>query len=157
LIDDPPRSRALKKRGRGTYKTDKPPIITIVHRESTFTIFRIQKNLSKDIVNELITEIVNKEVILFTDEYKIYNKVSEHEKISEHLSINHSQKQYASGEIHVNNCENRHSLLRQFLRIFRGVSKRFLSGYILIYQYLFNYKVNAPDKMLKTILSHELS
>jgi len=117
----------------------------------------MQKNLSKYIVNELITEIVNKEVILFTDEYKIYNKVSDHEKISEHFSINHSQKQYASGEIHVNNCENRHSLLRQFLRIFRGVSKRFLSGYILIYQYLFNYKGNAPDKMLQVILSHELS
>jgi hypothetical protein len=27
----PPRKRALKRKGRGTYEKDKPPIFTIVH------------------------------------------------------------------------------------------------------------------------------
>jgi transposase-like protein len=55
-------------------------------------------------------------------------------------------------KVHVNNCENRHSLLRPFLRMFRGVSKHFLRGYLMIYQYIFNYKEDAPDKILQTIL-----
>ena len=69
-----------------------------------------------------------------------------------HLTVNHSKKEYANGKAHVNNCENRHSLLRPFLRMFRGISKRFLKGYLMLYQYIFNYKEDAPDKILQTIL-----
>lgn len=147
----------MKKRGRGTYATDKPPVITIVHRESKFTIFSVQKNLSKNIVHDLLSKTINTSSTLYTDEYTIYHNVSNHPKIHKHYSINHSQKEYANGKIHVNNCENRHSLLRQFLRIFRGISKRFLSGYIMLYQYIFNYKENSADKILQTVLNIEIS
>jgi len=36
--------------------------------------------------------------------------------------------------------------------MFRGVSKKYLRGYVMIYQYFFNYKEDAPDKILQTIL-----
>jgi NADPH-dependent 7-cyano-7-deazaguanine reductase QueF len=36
--------------------------------------------------------------------------------------------------------------------MFRGVSKKFLKGYVMIYQYFTNYKEDAPDKILQTIL-----
>jgi transcription termination factor NusB len=52
----------------------------------------------------------------------------------------------------VNTCENRHSLLKPFLRMFRGVSKKYLQGYAMIYQYLTNYKEDALDKILQTVL-----
>jgi len=54
----------------------------------------------------------------------LYNGLEEHPQVIEHHTINHSQKQYAEGENHVNNCENRHSLIRPYLNIFRGVSKK---------------------------------
>ena len=56
--------------------------------------------------------------------------------------------------IHVNNYENRHSPLRPFLRIFRGVSKQYLSGYIMLYQYIFNYEEDTADKILETLLKN---
>ena len=152
MNDRPPRKRALKKRGRGTYATDKPPVVTIVHRKSKYTSFSVEKNLSKDLISRKIDEFVDKEAILFTDEYSIYSNIIEHEKINDHLTVNHSQKEYANGNIHVNNCENRHSLLRPFLRIFRGVSKKYLAGYVMIKQYIINYKEDAADKILQIIL-----
>jgi transposase-like protein len=144
----------LKKRGRGTYSADKPPVITIVHRESKYTSFSVEKNLSKDLISKKVNEFVNKEAVLFTDEYSIYSKINKHEKIKEHFTVNHSQKEYANGKVHVNTCENRHSLLRPFLRIFRGVSKKYLAGYIMIKQYIINYKKDAADKILQTILKN---
>ena len=88
----------------------------------------------------------------FTDEYSIYSNIIEHEKINGHFTVNHSQKEYVNGNSYVNTCENRHSLLRPFLRIFRGVSKKYLAGYVMIKQYIINYKEDAADKMLQTIL-----
>lgn len=52
----------------------------------------------------------------------------------------------------MNSCENRHSLLRKFLRIFRGVSKENLQGYALLEQFRINYKVDSYDTILQTIL-----
>jgi transposase-like protein len=147
-----PRKRGLRKRGRGTYDADKPPVVTTVHRESKYTTFDVEKNLSKSLITEKVEKFVDKEAILYTDEYTIYSNITEHKKIKTHLTVNHSQKEYAIGKIHVNTCENRHSLLRPFLRMFRGVSKKYLKGYVMISQYFINYKEDAPDKILQTIL-----
>jgi len=112
----------------------------------------VAKNLSKNLINDLVDKFVDKKATLYTDEYSIYHKIVEHEKISNHYTINHSKKQYAIGKKHVNNCENRHSLIRPWLRMFRGVSKRFLFGYVKLYQYILNYKDDAADKILETLL-----
>ncbi|MDR0771631.1 MAG: transposase [Candidatus Peribacteria bacterium] len=130
----------------------KPPVLTTVHRKSKCTTFDVETNLSKDLIVEKIEKFVDREAILYTDEYSIYSRINEHDKIKNHLTVNHSQKEYARGKIHVNTCENRHSLLRPFLRMFRGISKKFLKGYVMICQYFINYKEDAPDKILQTIL-----
>jgi len=104
------------------------------------------------LISRKIDEFVDKEATLFTDEYSIYSNIIKHEKINGHFTVNHSQKEYVNGNIYVNTCENRHSLLRPFLRIFRGVSKKYLAGYVMIKEYIINYKEDAADKMLQTIL-----
>ena len=45
---------------------------------------------------------------IFTDEYRAYDQLEEHGFI--HKSVIHSQKEYANGTIHVNNCECRSNL-----------------------------------------------
>ena len=63
----------MKKRGRGTYDTDKPPVLTTVHRKSKYTAFDVEKNLSKDLISKKIDKFIDKEATLYTDEYSIYS------------------------------------------------------------------------------------
>lgn len=115
------------------------------------TILSVEKNLSKQLIRDKIQTHFEGLVKVFTDDYTIYNRLNEHPKIIEHKIINHSLKEYANGEIHVNNCENRHSLLRQYLRIFRGISKKYLNKYVKFFQFTFINGVNWIDKAIHII------
>lgn len=53
-IKNEPRTQGLKRRGRGTYKTDKPPIITIVERNTGYTIFSVAKQLSIQLIRHKV-------------------------------------------------------------------------------------------------------
>ena len=46
-----------------------------------------------------------------------------------HEYVNHTQKEYARGEVHENRAECLFSLLKPYLRVFRGLSKFNLPGY----------------------------
>ena len=142
----------MKKRGRGTYDNDKPPIITIIKRNTKLIIFSVEKNLSKEIIQNKIEKHCNKPVKLFTDDYTIYNNLKKHSMVIDHEIINHSERKYADGENHVNNTENRHSLLRPYLNMFRGVSKKNLNTYVKFFQFTFNNGINWLENALKTIL-----
>jgi transposase-like protein len=74
--------------------------------------------------------------------------------VAKHEIINHSHRKYADGENHVNNAENRHSLLRPFLNMFRGVSKKNLNAYVKFFQFTYNNGINWLEKALKTVLSN---
>jgi transposase-like protein len=54
--ENPTRKRGLKLRGRGTYAKYKPPIISIVSKNSGQVIFRVVHNISKKLIHELISE-----------------------------------------------------------------------------------------------------
>ena len=59
---------------------------------------------------------------------------------------------YAVGDTHVNNAENRHSLLRPALNIFRGVSKRYLELYVKFIQLRLKNGLKWFPKALKIVL-----
>jgi hypothetical protein len=50
------------------------------------------------------------------------------------------QKEYARGEVHENRAECLFSLLKPYLRGFRGLSKRNLPGYVSFFQFLWNVR-----------------
>ena len=143
-----PRTRGLKQRGRGTYDKDKPPIITITERGTRNTIFTVEKNLSKQLIHKKIEKHCEGPVEAFTDDYTIYINLEEHLLIKEHHVINHSDKEYAEGEKHVNNAENKYSLSRPCLNIFKGVSKKNLHSYVKFFQFTFNNGINRLKKLL---------
>lgn len=124
----------------------------MIERRTKNTILIVEKNLSKKLIHKKIQTHCQGTIKVFTDDYTIYNGLKEHPQVLEHHTINHSQKQYAEGENHVNNCENRHSLIRPYLNIFRGISKKKLNTYVKFYQFTFNNKINWFQKALETIL-----
>ena len=78
-----------------------------------------------------ISRLISSEVILNTDEYTIYEGIMDSiPEIVEHHIVNHGKREWARGDTHVNTCENRNQFLRTYLRRFRGVTKRYLQGYL---------------------------
>ena len=56
-----------------------------------------------------------------------------------HDAVNHTKKEYARGEVHENRAECLFSLLKPYLRVFRGLSKTNLPGYVSFFQFLRNF------------------
>jgi len=138
IEQDRPRRRGLRRRGRGTYEGDKPPVQAFTERRGK-TRFFVKRNLSRDDTKKTLKTVSESEIRVNTDEYSIYESVIELENVKEHGFVNHS-KEYAKDGVHVNTAENRHGFLRAWLRKFIGVSKHYLRNYISFFELLFNSK-----------------
>jgi len=64
-----------------------------------------------------------------------------------HSTVCHSKKEFARdddgdgiNEVHNNSCEGTWTGLRNFLRPFRGVHKKYLATYVAIFENSFNFK-----------------
>lgn len=132
-----PRKRGLKPwRGRGTFDKDHP-MITCVHQRNGMTYFDVPPTMKKSLV-EIVCNIVEYGSTVFTDEYRAYDSLEEHGFI--HKSVNHSEKEYANGIVHVNNCECRSNLYQLWMRKFMGVNKHNLETYSKTFQFIHNNK-----------------
>ena len=127
----------VTKSGRGTFESDKPPVVTPVCRSDGRVRFLVRENLED--VDEEIVEYGDEDdpAILCTDQYSIYDGIDESDEIDGHLAINHDEH-YVVDDVHTNSCENRHSFLRSWLRRFRGVSKQHLQGYLNFFSLTLN-------------------
>jgi hypothetical protein len=108
---------------RGTFDSDKPPVVTLVRRIDRRVRFLVRDDLED--VDEDIAEYGDETAILRTCQYTIYDGIDEYDGIDGCLAINHDEH-YVVGDAHVNSCENRHGFLRNWSRRFRGVSKHYL-------------------------------
>ena len=152
------RKRALKLRGRGNYDKDKPPILGIVNRNTHLLQLFVCINVIIDTVKPLITKVLNVGSTVYTDEYSIYNWLNDYGY--NHRVVCHSSCSYAIdldddgvNETHCNTMEGVWSLLRQYLRQFRGVSKEKLKYYVNFFEYSYNTnKLNSSAEEILTDL-----
>src|SRR5918996_1132969 len=130
-----PRGRRKKREpGRGHYDKDRPAILAWVSRQGgvviqatrDFTVKTVQK------AADLAMQAGSK---LSTDSASSYRLITGYE----HESVNHTKKEYARGDVHENRAECLFSLLKPYLRVFRGVSKTNLPGYVGFFQFLRNF------------------
>ncbi|MCL2156515.1 MAG: hypothetical protein FWH54_00650 [Methanobrevibacter sp.] len=63
-------------------------MFTIVHRENKYTVFLVLKNLRK-VIGGIVNQFVKNEAVVYTDEYVTYNNLINHEKITNHYTVNH--------------------------------------------------------------------
>jgi hypothetical protein len=69
-----------------------------------------------------------------------------------HEYVNHTKKEYARGDVHENRAECLFSLLKPYLRVFRGISKTNLSGYVGFFQFLRNFRQLTAFEQAEMIL-----
>jgi len=89
---------------------------------------------------------------LYTDSASSYRAV----KGYVHEFVNHTEKEYARGDIHENRAECLCSLLKPYLHVFRGVSKTTLPGYVGFFQFLRNFRQYNACEQAELILQAAL-
>jgi transposase len=145
--EDPPRCRANKQRGHGTYDNDRPPVIGTVGCDSGQVRLRVVHHTDRETLEKHVHAFTQAGTIVNTDEWQGYNHI-----IRPHATGRHGRKEWARDddgdgirEVHVNTVEGMWTGVRNFLRPLRGVHKKYLSGYIAICEFSINLKRIDPS------------
>lgn len=143
---DPPRRRGNQQRGHGTYDNDRPPIIGTIGRESGEVRLRVIKHTDTASLTQQVHRYTTAQALVYTDEWRGYNQLKR-----EHQTVCHGAKEWARDddddgirEVHTNTIEGLWTTLRNFLRPFRGVHKKYLAGYVAICEFSINLKRINP-------------
>lgn len=148
-----PRRRGLRRRGRGTWNQDKPPVFILVERSGPDDYVP-----SSDVEAETALKVIGRRVSegssVYTDCFKAYLGLSG--AGYRHEAVNHSAGEHVRGEVHINGCENRASLLRPWLAVHRGICKENLSLYLAAFKACGKSRGMRPVEAIKEILKTAL-
>jgi len=143
-----PRGRRKKREpGRGYYDKDRPAIIAWVSRQGAVVI-HATRDFTVKTVQKAADLAVQAGSCLYTDSASSYRAL----KGYMHEFVHHTQKEYARGDVHENRAECLFSLLKPYLRVFRGVSKFNLAGYVGFFQFLRNFRQRNAFEQAELIL-----
>jgi transposase-like protein len=148
------RARGRRKKrepGRGHDDKDRPAIIAWVSRQGAVVI-QATRDFTVQTVQKAATIAVQAGSRLYTDSASSYRAV----KGYVHAFVNHTKKEYARGEVHENRAECLFSLLKPYLRVFRGISKTNLPGYLGFFQFLRNFRQRNACEQAALILQAAL-
>ena len=115
----------------------------MVQAVKDFTVTTVQK------AAELAVQVGSR---LYTDSASSYRAL----KGYVHEFVNHTQQEYARGEVHENRAECLFSLLKPYLRVFRGIGKCNLPGYLGFFQFLRNFRQRNAFEQAELILQAAL-
>ncbi len=137
-ITDPPRQRGNQRKGKGTMANDRPPIVGTVGRSSAQIRLKVCDNTQQITIQPQVESTTLPTTTVFTDESDAYNRIPASGR--ERQTVCHSQGEYARDddgdgfyEVHCNTMEGIWVGLRNFLRPFRGIHKKYLYLYVAIF------------------------
>jgi transposase len=144
---DPPRRRATKRKGHGTSANDRPPISSIISRETGAQRFWGGDHADRRTCHErILANLPAGNTRLDTDEWQSYR--GSHPA---HATVRHGAHAWARDddgdgrrEVHCNSGEGAGAALRTSRRAFRGVHKLYLHLDVATYEAMVNAKRVTP-------------
>jgi transposase len=159
--EDLPRCRANNRRGLGTMANDRPPIQGVVGRTSGQIRLTVCENTQQQTIQPKVERATSRTATVYTDESSAYNHVRDTGRA--HHTVCHSHREYARDddgdglrEVHCNTMEGIWTGLRNFLRPFRGVHKKYLAQYVAIFEWAHNLKT-ITAKFLRLVMTRSIS
>jgi len=142
------KNKHLGKRGgsgRPPAGDAKTPVFGMVERGGR-VVAMVTPNVSGKTILPIIAERVLPESTVYTDEFPIYDKLSEHTNGYVHRRIPHSQRVYVMGDTHTNTIEGFWSLVKRGIGgVYHSVSKKYLQTYLDEYSFRYNRRaLNQP-------------
>jgi transposase-like protein len=139
--------RKTREPGRGHYDKDRPAIIAWVSRQGAVVVQGV-RDFTVKTVQKAADITVQAGSRLYTDSASSYQAL----KGYLHEYVNHTLKEYARGAMHENRAEGLFSLLKPVLRVFRGLSKTNLPGYLGFFPFLRNFRQQNAFEQAELIL-----
>jgi transposase len=143
--EDPPRRRANKIPGHGTWENDRPPVCGVVGRESGNLRLTVTERSDGETLERVVRRATRPMVMVNTDEWGGYNGLPAMGR--SRATVCHAEHEWARDddgdgvrEVHVNTMEGLWTGMRNFLRPFRGVNKVYLHQYAAIFEWGLNIK-----------------
>ena len=142
------RSRGHKKRGRGTAKTGRPPVIGAAERQSGKVRFEARENATQETCHDFVHQHVASGATVMTDEWRGYSGLDEEDY--DHQTVAHGAGEYARQEgeeevVHINTMEGWWSVIRPWLNTFRGLRQDRLPRYLAFIELVLNWKRRCVD------------
>jgi transposase len=156
---DPPRRRAHKVRGHGTYENDRPPVAGVFGRESGQVRLEVLERTDRQTLQPFVEGATRPGATVNTDEWKAYGRLPQTGRT--HAAVNHTpgKGEWARdedgdgvNEIHTNTAEGVWTGLRNFLRPFRGVHKQYLNQYVAVFEWAHNLKEITPARLHQVLV-----
>ena len=139
----PPRQSGNKRKGHGTYANDRRTVIGTFGRESGGLRLRVAHHTDKAILTAHVHQFTHHDATVYTDAWRGYSALDRC-----HAVIRHGDGEWARYpdedgfcEIHTNTIDGVWTTVRNFLRPFRGLHKKYLAGYIAICEFALNLKI----------------
>lgn len=146
-------STVALKRGRGTSKIS---VAGIVERKGNVDTKVIEKLTKKNLLAMIKRDVDTEDSVMVTDGFKSYAKLNDY---VEHLTVNHSKKQYVKGIAHVNTIEGFWSYVKNGIKgSYKSISPKYLPLYLIEYEWKYNHrnlKKSELETFLKNALTHE--
>jgi transposase len=149
--NDPPRRRANKRPGLGTMDNDRPPVLGVVGRVTGQIRLTVCDNTRQATIQPQVEDNTLTYTTLNT-ESSAYNHIASTGR--NHATVCHSHREYARDDdgdgfckVHCNTMEGIWTGLRNFLRPFRGVHKKYLAIYVAMFEWAHNLKQVTADFM----------
>ena len=153
---DPPRRRGNKRPGHGSWDNDRPPVCGVVGREGGAVRLSVERHSDGATLNRVAREATSPPARVNTDEWDGYDRLAE--TGCSRASVCHAARQWARDddgdgvrEVHVNTQEGLWTGLRNFLRPFRGVSKKYLYQYVATFEWGYNIK-RVTTQFIRAVL-----
>jgi transposase-like protein len=154
---DPPRRRANKRRGHGTYENDRPPVVGTVGRQSGRCRLRVREHTDGATLRAHVHRYTRSSAQCYTDEWQGYSHLHR-----SHPTVCHGRKEWARDddgdgvrEVHINTMEGLWTAVRNFLRPFRGVHKKYLKYYLAMCEHRINRKRISPAFIAGLVAAHK--
>ncbi len=153
---DPPRRRANKRPGRGTYANDRPPLVGTVGRATGQVRLRVVKDTTEATLRAHVHRFTTAGTQGYPDEDQSSNQIIRPPATVAHAAHEWARDDDGDGirEVHCNTAEGVWTDVRNFLRPFKGVHKTYLAGYVAICEFRRNIKRISPAFISALVMFH---
>ena len=128
----------LKTGSRRGGPSNKRPIVTLVERGGKVRSFHVPR-ADKATVAKIVLNNIAHESRLHTDESRLYFGADEF--FASHETVNHSVKEYARGDVHVNSAEGFFGVFKRGMRgVYQHCSEKHLHRYLAEFDFRYNHR-----------------